>query len=176
MKGHIRRFINEKHDAVTAVDMKIALESNGGLTGCNFIVAEVDVSEAPEAGSHFEGVSYWNIFAYEEDSIRCWKAYKQGEGKTIMKPRGTTVTGLKIVQAQNTEMASKGTVSEQSSSTKPPLFVFAENKDVFLHFILMRTKSIIWTLVNIQWNKKMTLLLTGLGKVGSESLRVAIDT
>ena len=49
MKGHIRRFINEKHDAVTAEDMKIA----GGVKGCNCIVAEVDVSEAPEAGSHF---------------------------------------------------------------------------------------------------------------------------
>ena len=120
------------------------------------------MSEAPEAGSHFEGVSYLNNFAYEEDSIRCWKAYKQGEGKTIKKPRGTIVTGLKIVEAQNTEMASKGKVSEQSSSTKPPYF-FAKNKDVFLHFILMRTKSTIWTLVNIQWKKKMTLLLTGLG-------------
>ena len=163
MKGHIRRYINEKHDVVTAEDMKIALESNGGVKGCNFIVAEVDVSEAPEAGSHFERVSYLNNFAYEEDSIRCWKAYKQGEGKTIKKPSGKTVTGLKIVEAQNTEIASKGKVSEQSSSTKPPLFFFAKNKDVFLHFILMRTKSIIWTLVNNQWKKKMTLLLTGLG-------------
>ena len=103
--------------------MKIALESNGGVKGCNFIVAEVEVSEAPEAGSHFEGVSL-NNFAYEEDSIRCWKAYKQGEGKTIKKPRGTTVTGLKIVEAQNTEMASKGKVSEQSSSTSLPCFFF----------------------------------------------------
>ena len=31
MKGHIRRYINEKHDVVTAEDMKIALESNGGV-------------------------------------------------------------------------------------------------------------------------------------------------
>ena len=134
MKGHIRRYINEKHDVVTAEDMKIALESNGGVKGCNFIVAEVDVSEAPEAGSHFEGVSYLNNFAYEEDSIRCWKAYKQGEGKTIKKPSGKTVTSLKIVEAQNTEIASKGKVSEQSSSTKPPLFFFCQEQGCVLAF------------------------------------------
>ena len=133
MKWHIRMFINEKHDIVAAEDMKIALESNGGVKGCNFIVAEVDVSEAPEAGSHFGGVSYLNNFAYEEDSIRCWKAYKQGKGKTIKKPRGTTVTGLKIVEAQNTEMASKGKVSEQSSSTSLP-YIFCQEQGCVLAF------------------------------------------
>ena len=30
MKGHIQRWVNEKHDVVTAVDMKEALESYGG--------------------------------------------------------------------------------------------------------------------------------------------------
>ena len=162
MKGHIRRYINEKHDVVTAEDMKIALESNGGVKGCNFIVAEVDVSEAPEAGSHFEGVSYLNNFAYEEDSIRCWKAYKQGEGKTIKKPHGTTVTGLKIVERKIPKWHQKEKCQNSVALQSLPYF-FAKNKDVFLHFILMRTKSIIWTLVNIQWKKKMTLLLTGLG-------------
>ena len=38
------------------------------------------MSEAPDAGSHIEGVSYLNNFPYEEDSIRCWKAYKQNSG------------------------------------------------------------------------------------------------
>ena len=61
-----------KSIVVTAEDMKIALESNGGVKGCNFIVAEADVSDAPEAGSHFERVSYLSTFAYEEDSIRYW--------------------------------------------------------------------------------------------------------
>ena len=49
MKGHIRRFVNEKNDVVTAEDMKVALESDGSVKGCHFIVAEVHVeSTNPE--------------------------------------------------------------------------------------------------------------------------------
>ena len=38
MKAHIRRYVNEKHDVVTAEDMKAAIESHGGLTGCRVAV------------------------------------------------------------------------------------------------------------------------------------------
>ena len=31
MKAHIRRYVNEKHDVTTAVDMKEALESHGDI-------------------------------------------------------------------------------------------------------------------------------------------------
>ena len=48
MKGHIQRWVDEKHDVVTAVDMKTALESYGGVRGCRVAVAEVDVSKAAE--------------------------------------------------------------------------------------------------------------------------------
>ncbi|KAI8515676.1 hypothetical protein Bbelb_064890 [Branchiostoma belcheri] len=34
MKTHIRRYVNEKHDVLTANDMKEALESHGGIKGC----------------------------------------------------------------------------------------------------------------------------------------------
>ena len=45
MKGHIQRWVNEKHYVVTAVDMKEELESYGGVHGCRIAVAE-DVSKA----------------------------------------------------------------------------------------------------------------------------------
>ena len=42
--------MNEKNDIVSAEDMKRALESHGGVKGCNFIVAEVDMpSKTTEA-------------------------------------------------------------------------------------------------------------------------------
>ena len=44
MKGRIQRWVNEKHDVVTAVDMKEALESYGAVRGCRIAVAEVDVA------------------------------------------------------------------------------------------------------------------------------------
>ena len=34
MKAHIGRWVNEKHDVITAEDMKQALESHGVLKGC----------------------------------------------------------------------------------------------------------------------------------------------
>ena len=37
---------NEKHDVVTAVDIKEAFESYGGVRGCRIAVAELDVAKA----------------------------------------------------------------------------------------------------------------------------------
>ena len=45
MKAHIRRYVNENHDVVSAEDMKLALESHGGLKGCRAAVVEVDSSK-----------------------------------------------------------------------------------------------------------------------------------
>ena len=42
MKQHIRRYVNEKHNVVTAEDVKKALESHGGVKGCRIAVAKVD--------------------------------------------------------------------------------------------------------------------------------------
>ena len=44
MKGHIKRWVNEKHDVIRAEDMKAALESHGGIKGCRVAVAEVDIT------------------------------------------------------------------------------------------------------------------------------------
>ena len=41
MKAHIKRWVNEKHDVLTAKDMKLAIESHGGLKGCRAAVVEV---------------------------------------------------------------------------------------------------------------------------------------
>ena len=45
IKAHIKRWVNEKHDVLTAEDMKLAIESHGGLKGCRAAVVEVDVSQ-----------------------------------------------------------------------------------------------------------------------------------
>lgn len=42
MKAYIRRWVNEKHDVITAEDMKTALESHGGEKGVGAAVVEVD--------------------------------------------------------------------------------------------------------------------------------------
>ena len=44
MKAHIKRWVDEKHDVITAENMKEALESHGGLKGCRVAVVQVDTT------------------------------------------------------------------------------------------------------------------------------------
>ena len=80
MKGHIQRWVNEKHDVVTAVDMKEALESYGGICGCRIEVAEVDVAKTAKP-EEWKGVSALFNFEFLASGIRAWKAYGVGEGQ-----------------------------------------------------------------------------------------------
>ena len=45
MKAHIKHWVNEGHDIVTAEDMKAALESHDGIKGCRAPVVEVDTTK-----------------------------------------------------------------------------------------------------------------------------------
>lgn len=80
MKGHIQRWVNEKHDVVTAVDMKEALESYTGVRGCRIEVAEVDVHKAARP-EEWKGISALFNFEFLASGIRAWKAYGVGEGQ-----------------------------------------------------------------------------------------------
>ena len=139
MKGHIRRFVNEKNDVVSAEDMKRALESHGGVKGCNFIVAEVDMpsktTEATAAES-IEGISLLNNFTYEESGIRCWKAYKTGKGKLInADPEQQRPTSLKIIEAHDPNRSTTGTmVTAKSSSDKCSSLFYCEEQGCVLAF------------------------------------------
>ena len=82
MKGHIKRWINEKHDVVTAADMKEALQSYGGVRGCRIAVAEVDVAHAAET-MEWKGISALYNFEFLVSGIRAWKAYAVGEGQML---------------------------------------------------------------------------------------------
>ncbi|CAH1242498.1 Hypp6774 [Branchiostoma lanceolatum] len=47
MKTHIRRYVNEKHDVISAEDMKEALESHGGVKECRVAVAQLAPGRKP---------------------------------------------------------------------------------------------------------------------------------
>ena len=83
MKGHIQRWVDEKHDVVTAVDMKTALESYGGVRGCRVAVAEVDVSQAAEM-VEWRGISSLFNFEFLPTGARARKAYGIGKGQMFL--------------------------------------------------------------------------------------------
>ena len=83
MKAHIKRWVNERHDVITAEDMKASLESHGGIKGCRVAVVEVDPTRETNKDSKIPGISVLNNFQFEECGIRVWKAYNIGPGRLI---------------------------------------------------------------------------------------------
>ena len=80
IKVCIRTWVDERHDVITAEDIKQALESHGGLRGCRTAVVEVDTTKAVGNGNKIPGISLINSFLFEEGGIRTWKAYNVGTG------------------------------------------------------------------------------------------------
>ena len=102
MKAHVKHWVNERHDVVTAEDMKAALESHGGIKGCRAVVVEVDPTRERNKDSKIPGISVLNNFQYEDLGIRVWKAYDIGPGRLIpysglgVTPQGDT--GLRVIK------------------------------------------------------------------------------
>ena len=69
MKTHIRRWVNEGHDATTADEMKVALESHGGVRGCRFAVVEIDKTKMNAEVSKIPGISFLNNFHFNDDDM-----------------------------------------------------------------------------------------------------------
>ena len=94
MKAHIRRHANEKHDVKTALDMKEALESHGGIRGCRAAVAAINVANDTGGTNKIKGISNLYNFEFSEDGIRIWCSYQNGPGRLVsyegMKPQEKT--------------------------------------------------------------------------------------
>jgi len=80
LKGHMRRFLNEGHDIKSASDMKVAIESHGGVKGCYAAVCTVQTTAQTMFIHTMTGVqalnnttcTIWNC---------AWRAYNVGPGK-----------------------------------------------------------------------------------------------
>ena len=81
LKSHMRRFINEGNDINTANDMKVAIESYGGVKGCYATVAEIQDSFQSMTKYSITGIQALNNFLFESAGLRAWKAYNVGIGR-----------------------------------------------------------------------------------------------
>ena len=92
MKVHIRRYVNEKHDVTTAVDMEEAASS--------MEVSEGVMTNETCGTNKIKGISKINNFEFTEDGIRVWCAYQIGHGSLVsydgMKPQEKT--GMKLLR------------------------------------------------------------------------------
>ena len=125
MKAHIKRWENEKHDVITAENMKEALESHGGLKGCRVAVVQVDTTKSVGVENKIPEIRLLNNFLFEERGVRAWKAYNVGPGcfipydKVIIGGQGDT--GLKIIQPFGAKTKERGTIAE---NTRPLTEIF----------------------------------------------------
>ena len=83
LKAHIKRWVNENHEVITAEDIKAALESHGGIKGCRVAVVEVDTTRERNKDNKIPGIIVLNNFHYKENGIRVWKADNIGFGRFI---------------------------------------------------------------------------------------------
>ena len=98
MKSHMRRYLNEGNDIKTASDMKMALDSFGGVKGCRVVVVNVDTSRQEIEHHKWTGIQSYNNFEFIRSGVRVWKAFGIGKGKLIRnqklqkvaKPQGKT--------------------------------------------------------------------------------------
>ena len=81
VKSHMRRYINERHDIKSASDMKAAIDSYGGVKGCQAAVVKVQESSQTMKKHTMSGIQSLNNFSFESGGLRVWRAYDVGPGK-----------------------------------------------------------------------------------------------
>ena len=115
LKSHMRRFINEGNDINTANDMKVAIESYGGVKGCYATVAEIQDSFQSMNKHSMTGIQALNNSLFESAGLGTWNAYNVGTGRFFSlapfqkygTPRGPT--GIKELQPFSQPLQDVGT-------------------------------------------------------------------
>ena len=115
IKSHMRRFINEGNDINTANDMKVAIESYGGVKGCYATVAEIQDSFQSMKKHSMTGIQALNNSLFESAGLGAWNAYNVGTGRFFSlapfqkygTPRGPT--GIKELQPFSQPLQDVGT-------------------------------------------------------------------
>ena len=85
MRCKMRMYVAAEGDFQSAHDMKVAIESDKGVTGCHVTIAEVDHKKQTLQTHKWKNVSLFNDLHFEDDGVRIWKAYNIGLGKKLSK-------------------------------------------------------------------------------------------
>ena len=84
IKTHVRYYINEGHDVLTAHDFMEAMLPHGGVSGVRVaLVSDIADKSEQEVAGRWEGINSYNNFLYQEGFVTVWKAYNIGQGKTL---------------------------------------------------------------------------------------------
>ena len=79
MKNHVRSFVNEGNDVLTAEQFLSAITSRGGVSGAQ--VSLVQGNSSHKTNVKWPGISKLNNFQFSSDGVMVWRAYQVAEGK-----------------------------------------------------------------------------------------------
>lgn len=82
LKNSIRVYVNSGHDVQTAKEMKVAIEASS-LPGVRVMLCGPPCIPSSFPSQKWEGVSFINNIEYGRTSIKVWREYGIGEGKSI---------------------------------------------------------------------------------------------
>ena len=82
-KSHVNRFLNEGNDAISAEQVKKALEPHGGVRSVVPYVVEYPESAGKWPTLRIPDVSLLHNYQYCNDGLKVWKAYNIGTGKLV---------------------------------------------------------------------------------------------
>ena len=119
IKAHMKVHLNEGNDIENADQMVDAMKSAGGVPGLNVTLCNLE-AHSKSSQVKFDGVSSVSNVENGVDTIKTWKAYGIGPGKTVKlsKITGNQAPTPKLPSKVTEELADKFT-SLKSRSTKP---------------------------------------------------------
>ena len=110
MKAHIRQWVNEKHDVITAEDMKTALKSHGGVKGVRAAVVQVDATKESTANK-IQSISLLNNFSFEKEVFGGHSALDLADScPTQLEVVQQGETGLKVLKEFGPRSTNLGSV------------------------------------------------------------------
>ena len=83
IKSLMRLHLDSGHDISNAEEMKLAIESCGGVRGVATVVCGPLTIPDPNPFPKWDGVSLLNDITFYSEEMRVWRAYGVGEGKVV---------------------------------------------------------------------------------------------
>lgn len=84
MRSKIRKSVAEGENVLCASDMKIAIDSYDGVTGCQAAHVEIIPNATPKVSCLIKGISkITNVHFTDDGQLLVWKAYGIGKGRKI---------------------------------------------------------------------------------------------
>ncbi|VDI58240.1 Hypothetical predicted protein, partial [Mytilus galloprovincialis] len=121
MRSKMKMFVSSGNNISSAEEMKAAIMSGAGVTGCQCAVADVDTSKQEMTSHRFKGVNSFSNLEFQDSDILVWNSYNIGIGKKI--PRSSVLrqeqgeTGLNVLNDFSEPRATYGAIKSKENST-----------------------------------------------------------